>query len=82
MRNESGKRLRAKRRTPALTPFRSKNSCFLLPKLASDAVLPILKPKIPIWVNSGGPYVEWKMLVNFWSFGMFYGHLVYSMAIW
>jgi hypothetical protein len=39
--------------------------------------------KIPILVNFGGPYVEWKMRVYFmviWnilrSFGKFYGHLV------
>jgi hypothetical protein len=25
----------------------------------------VSKPKIPIWVNFGGPYIEWKMLVYF-----------------
>jgi hypothetical protein len=26
--------------------------------------------------------LKWEMLVYFWSFGSFYGHLVYLMAIW
>jgi hypothetical protein len=25
----------------------------------------IFKPEIPIWVNFGGPYIEWKMLTYF-----------------
>jgi hypothetical protein len=42
----------------------------------------IFKAKIPIWVNFGGPYVDWKMFIYFmdiwnilWTFGIFYGHL-------
>jgi hypothetical protein len=41
------------------------------------------KPKIPIRVNFGGPYVEWKMLAYFWviwnvsqPLGIFYGRFV------
>jgi hypothetical protein len=43
----------------------------------------IFRPKITIWVNFGGYYVEWKMLVyliEIWNIllpsGVFYGHLV------
>jgi hypothetical protein len=46
----------------------------------------IFKPKISIWVNFGGYWnerfwrvLEWKMLLYF---GLFYGHLVYFVAIW
>jgi hypothetical protein len=48
----------------------------------------VFKPKIPIWVNFGGPW-NGKMLLYFmticnilWRFGLFYGDLVYFMAIW
>jgi hypothetical protein len=34
------------------------------------------KPKIPIWVNFGGPYVEWKMFIY-----VFYGHCEYFTEI-
>jgi hypothetical protein len=37
----------------------------------------IFKPKIPIWVNFGGPYVEWKMLAS-WPCGI----LTYVIIIW
>jgi hypothetical protein len=37
----------------------------------------VFKPKIPIWVNFGGPENG-----KYWSFGIFYGHSVYFMAIW
>jgi hypothetical protein len=41
----------------------------------------IFKPKIPIWVNFGGPWVGkcWYIL---WPFGIFYGYLGYFMTIW
>jgi hypothetical protein len=42
----------------------------------------ISKPKIPIWVNFGG---NWNGNVDIhilWTFGLFYGHLVYFIAIW
>jgi hypothetical protein len=41
----------------------------------------IFKPKIPIWVNFGGSCNErcWYIL---WLFGIFYGQLVYFVAIW
>jgi hypothetical protein len=35
----------------------------------------VVKPKIQIWVNFPGPYVDWKM-------DIFYGHLVYFHDIW
>jgi hypothetical protein len=42
----------------------------------------VFKQKIQIWVNFVGA-LEWKALVWFlWSFGIFYGHLLYFMAIW
>jgi hypothetical protein len=34
------------------------------------------KPKSPIWVNFGVPYVDWKMFTY-----MFYGHLEYFTGI-
>jgi hypothetical protein len=39
------------------------------------------KPKIPIWVNFGGPWNGkcWSIL---WPFGIYYGNSVYFMAIW
>jgi hypothetical protein len=40
----------------------------------------IFKPKISIWVNFGGPY-NWKCSYILWSFGIFYAHLGYFMAI-
>jgi hypothetical protein len=36
----------------------------------------VFKPKIPIWVNVGGPYLQWKMLAEL------YGLLEYFTAIW
>jgi hypothetical protein len=41
----------------------------------------IFKPKIPLWVNFGGPWVGkcWYIL---WPFGIFYGYLGYFMTIW
>jgi hypothetical protein len=49
----------------------------------------IFKPKIPIWVNFGGPYIDWKMLIYFmaiWNilrtFGIFYDHLVHFVFVW
>jgi hypothetical protein len=49
----------------------------------------IFKQKIPIWVNFGGPYIDWKMLKYFmavWNilqtFGIFYDHLVNIVFIW
>jgi hypothetical protein len=39
------------------------------------------KPKIPIWVKFCKA-LEWRMLVCFEPFGIFYGHLVYFMANW
>jgi hypothetical protein len=45
--------------------------------------------KIPIWVNFGGPYVDWKMLIYFmaiWNilqtFVIFYDHWVHFVFIW
>jgi hypothetical protein len=40
----------------------------------------IFKPKIPIWVNFGGPWnlKGWYIL---WPFAIFYGHSVYFMVI-
>jgi hypothetical protein len=40
----------------------------------------VFKPKIPIWVNFGGSCNGscWYIL---WPFGLFYGHLVYFVAI-
>jgi hypothetical protein len=40
----------------------------------------ILKPKIQIWVNFGGPCNGrcWYIL---WTFGLFYSHLTYFMDI-
>jgi hypothetical protein len=59
------------------------------------ASLYIFVPKIPIWVNFGGPlngknvgvfmyaHLEYIMAIWYilWSFGVFYGHLVYFMVI-
>jgi hypothetical protein len=41
----------------------------------------VFEPKIRIWVNFGGSFDgrRWYIL---WPFGLFYGHLVYFMAIW
>jgi hypothetical protein len=41
----------------------------------------IFKPKIKIWINFGGSCNprSWYIL---WTFGIFYGHLVYFMDIW
>jgi hypothetical protein len=47
------------------------------------------EPKIPIWVNFGGPYIDCKMLTHFmavWNilqtFGIFYDRLVHFVFIW
>jgi hypothetical protein len=37
----------------------------------------ILKPKIPIWLNFGWPWMENGGIPILWSFGIFYGHWVY-----
>jgi hypothetical protein len=49
----------------------------------------IFKPKISIWVNFGGPYVHWKMLIYFmviWNilstFGISCDHLVRASVHW
>jgi hypothetical protein len=42
----------------------------------------VFKPKIPIWVNFAGRYIDWKNGYILWPFGIFYGHLVYFMTIW
>jgi hypothetical protein len=46
-------------------------------------------PNIPIWVNLGGPYADWKMLIYFmvfWNilltFWIFYDHWVNLVFIW
>jgi hypothetical protein len=48
----------------------------------------IFKPKIPIWVNFGGPYIDGKMLIYFmavgnilWPFGIFNYPLVHFVFI-
>jgi hypothetical protein len=41
----------------------------------------ILNPKILIWVNFGG-LRNARFLYVFWPFGLFYGNLVYFVAIW
>jgi hypothetical protein len=41
----------------------------------------VFKPKIPIWVNFGGPRNE-KGGYNLWPFGIYYFHLVHFMVIW
>jgi hypothetical protein len=40
----------------------------------------VFKPKISIWVNFGGPW-NGKGWHTVWPFGIYYGHLVYFMAI-
>jgi hypothetical protein len=49
----------------------------------------VFKPKIPIWVNFGGAYVDWKMLIYFmtiWNilrvFGIIYSPLAWFVVIW
>jgi hypothetical protein len=39
------------------------------------------KPKILIWVNLGRP-CNGSCLYILWTFGLFYGHLVYFVVIW
>jgi hypothetical protein len=39
------------------------------------------KPKLPIWVNFGGPKNE-KCCYILCPYGIYYFHLVYSMVIW
>jgi hypothetical protein len=41
----------------------------------------VFKPKIPIWVNYGGPY-NGKCWYILRSFEIFYCHLAYFIAIW
>jgi hypothetical protein len=41
----------------------------------------VFKPKIPIWVNFGGPYIG-KCLYILLSLGIFYGDLGYFMTFW
>jgi hypothetical protein len=48
----------------------------------------VFEPKIPIWINFGGP-CDGRCWYILWPFGLFYGHLsilygllVYFMAIW
>jgi hypothetical protein len=43
----------------------------------------VFKPKISIWVNFGGPYIDWKMLIYFLAtvFGIVYRHLGYFITI-
>jgi hypothetical protein len=40
----------------------------------------IFKPKIPIWVNFGGPWIG--IFYILWQFGIFYGHLGHFGFIW
>jgi hypothetical protein len=42
----------------------------------------LFKPKILIWVNFGGPYVDWKMLIYFMAIWNIYRHLGYFTGIW
>jgi hypothetical protein len=49
----------------------------------------VFKQKIPIWVNFGVPYVDWKRLIYFmticnisWTFGIFKDHTVHFVFIW
>jgi hypothetical protein len=41
----------------------------------------LFKPKLPIWVNFGGPQIGkcWYIL---WPFGIYYWHLGCFMTIW
>jgi hypothetical protein len=41
----------------------------------------VFDPKIPIWVNFGGPW-NGKCCYILLSFGIFYDHLEYFMDIW
>jgi hypothetical protein len=42
----------------------------------------LFKPKIQIWANFGGPYIDGKMLIYFGPFGIVNGYLGYFMTIW
>jgi hypothetical protein len=43
----------------------------------------ILKPKIPIWVNFGKPWIEKiEYYIVICNMHVYYGHLVFIMAIW
>jgi hypothetical protein len=42
----------------------------------------VFKPKIPIWVNFGGSRNERCFFIFYGHFGLYYGHLVYLVAIW
>jgi hypothetical protein len=42
----------------------------------------VFKPKIPLWVNFGGPYIDWKNGYIFEISGIFYRRLGYFMTIW
>jgi hypothetical protein len=41
----------------------------------------VLKPKIPIWINFGGPW-NGKCWYILWPYGIHYSNLVYFMASW
>jgi hypothetical protein len=41
----------------------------------------IFKPKFPIWVNFGRS-CKGRCYYILWPFGLFYGHMVYFVAIW
>jgi hypothetical protein len=41
----------------------------------------IFRPKIAVWINFGGPCNGRYSYIS-WTFGLFYGHLIYFMDIW
>jgi hypothetical protein len=41
----------------------------------------MVKPKFPIWLNFGVSCIR-SCYYSLWPFGLFYGHLVYFVAIW
>jgi hypothetical protein len=46
---------------------------------------PTKKPfqsKIPIWINFGGPYLDWKMMIYLKAIWNVYRHLGYFMTNW
>jgi hypothetical protein len=67
--------------TSGITSQTRQDNCL---RLVADAGLPdgtyVFKPKIQIWVNFGGSCngICWYIL---WTFGLFYGHLIYFMPI-
>jgi hypothetical protein len=36
----------------------------------------VFEPKIPLWVNNGGPWIG-QLIYILWPFGIFYGDLGY-----